>query len=498
MKRKILYLTIIAISSKIFGFLREILMSYYYGASEYSDIYLFSTSMASIFLGWLSTFSVIHTPIYQELKHTKSIKQAERFSNQILFIEILVGFLALIIIWVGGNIIVKTIGKDFSSERIYLTSVFLKWSALSVLLSSLSLTMISELNCGEKIIKANATNIVISTVQIILIVNAVKQDNFLLLRYAAPISSLIQLVILFCMLFRDGRETVVRMPFMAEIKQFFVLIVPVFLSAMMDDINAFVDKAFGARLEAGSISSLNYAHLLKQLCFYIFATALVTIIYPKISENIAKKDYRSAEKNIYNGINSMIIIFTFIVIFICFHSTLIVKLVYERGAFDHRDVIVTSECLIMYCSALLPLAIREILVRTFQAFQDTKINLYIGCLSTIVNVGLNFLLYKKYQHIGLALSTSIAAYISVPILLCLLRRKLNGFDLKTVYITIGKCFLAAGISCGSIYFLMPKSEITDMAVVESIATLTIAFIFGIILYSFLLKYLRLNLQIKYH
>ena len=59
MKRTFYWLTIIAIISKFLGFIREIIMSYFYGAGMYTDIYQMASSAANIFGGWILTFAVI-------------------------------------------------------------------------------------------------------------------------------------------------------------------------------------------------------------------------------------------------------------------------------------------------------------------------------------------------------------------------------------------------------------------------------------------------------
>ena len=124
----------------------------------------------------------------------------------------------------------------------------------------------------------------------------------------------------------------------------------------------------------------------------------------------------------------MIFIFSYLMTYVCFFSFTIVRLIYKRGVFDEGDVVITAQSLIMYALALLPLAIREVLIRAFQAYQDTKTNMLIAVVSTVLNIILNFLLVDRFYHMGLALSTSIVAYMTIPILLYIFKkieRKMN-------------------------------------------------------------------------
>lgn len=496
MRKAACWLTVIAVISKILGFLREIVMSYYYGAGELTDIFQMSSAAGNVFLGWLLTLAIIHTPIYQEIKVKKDEKNAKNFSNQIILIELIISVFVMTVILGTKTKIISFIASGFTNSQILITSDFFFWSSLSIVFSGLSQIIISELNCDNKIIRANVSNLLVSTMQIVVIFFSAQQDDFQLIKFALPISTGIQLLFLVVAMNKKNRTTNVLL-FSEDLKKFFVLIVPVFVSAMMDEINAFVDKSFGSELIHGSISGLNYAHLLKQLCFYVFTTAVITLLYPQISKQVAEKNFKRTAENSQIAIDYMIFVFSYLMCFVCFFSFTIVKFVYKRGSFDDADVLITAQCLIMYSTALLPLAVREVLVRVFQAYQDTKTNMNIAIISTSINIILNIVLVRSLKHMGLALSTSLAAYATVPILLYLLKKRNNYFDLRYIYKNIVKGIVAAIIACFTSRVVLHSFCIQDNNIVSCFAILLIAFILSVILYCLILKLLKIKVTISF-
>ena len=453
MAKSLIVLTIILLLSKLLGFMRELVLAYFYGAGEITDIYLMAISCSGIFLGFLSTLAVVHTPVYQELKIKKGTKQAERYTNQINLIILLLGVLGSILALIFGTDIISIVARGFNEEKIKLTANFFQWAVPSVVITSISAVYISELNCKGWFLRANLTNCALSFVQVIFILLSGISHDSSLLRYSAFIAAMVQLFFLVWTLLCSNHNFFIRFPFVKEIKRTFILVVPIFISTLMDDINAFVDKMFGSGLAEGRIAALNYAHLIKQLAFYVFATALVTVLYPRLSESIAIGDKKKFSENMNAGIEYMIVLFSLVMPVLVVFAEPVVEIVYKRGRFDDSAVLLTKQSLMMYALALLPLAVREILIRAFQAMMDTKINMFVGFFSTAINIILNFILVKTLEHIGLALSTAIAAYLTIPLLFYFLKKNHIDIGLKKIIALICKTLFTAAFSVGIFYLL---------------------------------------------
>lgn len=439
-------LTIITIASKVLGFCREIVLSYFYGASDITDMYLMASSAATVFFGWLTTLSVLHTPLFQEAKFKGGKKRAELFSNQLILLVLCAGLFCILISHSFSKELVTLIAKGFSAEKIEITTVFFQWVVYSLIINAINLIWISEMNCKGKLVLANTTNLIFSITQMIIIFLSGFLNNVFLLKITQFMAALFQFFVLYILLRVDRRSFKINMPFMPEIKKMTVLILPVFISSLMDEINSFVDKLFASNLQTGSISALNYSNLIKQLFLLIFGNTIVTIIFPDLSKFAAKKEWSKFCECITSSLSYMILVFTPLTIFVIFFSQQIVTILYGRGAFDTLAIEMTSVSLIMYGSSLLALSIHFLLTKVFQAIQDTKFNMINGIFCTIINVFLNAILVKKYEYAGLALSTSITFYLVIPILYYILYRKRLVHHPGGIILLGCKCFIASIIS----------------------------------------------------
>lgn len=77
MKKTALILMLITVVSKMLGFIRDITLSYFYGASAISDAYLISITIPLVIFSFIGIgISTGYIPIYSEIKkNTVKLKQ---------------------------------------------------------------------------------------------------------------------------------------------------------------------------------------------------------------------------------------------------------------------------------------------------------------------------------------------------------------------------------------------------------------------------------------
>lgn len=492
-KKPVVGLMVIVVFSKILGFFREIVMSYYYGASYVTDTFALANSSANIFFGWVAVLAVLHTPFFQEIKEQKGTENAQKFTNQLILLTVFIGGICLFVLTIFSNNAIGLVAKGFSAEMVEITSIFFRWAIMGLLITTINQIWISELNCKKAFISANATNLILSLIQVIIIFTSGYLNNIMLLKVSQPLAVFIQLILLIILVRKNGRTFKLGTPFVGEFKRLFILITPVFFVTLMDQINTLIDRMFASGLTEGSISALNYAHMVKQLFFFVFATAIVTILFPKLSESISQNNLEEFKNITIKGIRYMIILFVPITLFVMTFSNAIVSIIYERGAFDSTAAKMTSESLFMYGSALLPLAIREILLKGFLAMMNTRVNLFIGILSTIINIALNFLLVSHFQHMGLALSTSLTAYLTVPILFFMMRKKIFIRNIRNEILLMVKTLFSALVGILIIRLIYNTTQIIfSSSTIWSFTGIIIGSIMGVLCYILLLKIMKVD------
>ncbi len=176
-------------------------------------------------------------------------------------------------------------------------------------------------------------------------------------------------------------------------------------------ISAFLDTWLATFLSAGSISYLYYANRLFQLPLALFAIAVSTVLFPKITKYLNSDQKQKADEIMKKTfwILFYALILAFIVVIIS--SKEIVGILFQRGAFTQKDTQITAIVLIMYIIGLIPFGLNKLfssyLYATHKHLKAAKFAFY----SLMVNIILSLLLIIPMKVYGLALASSIGGWV---------------------------------------------------------------------------------------
>jgi putative peptidoglycan lipid II flippase len=187
------------------------------------------------------------------------------------------------------------------------------------------------------------------------------------------------------------------------------------------------------------MSSIYYAERLYQLPIGLVGVAAGTVLLPVMSRCFAREDWEGAF-TAQNRTLAMTLALTapFVVAFMVIPDV-IVRALFEHGAFHAGDTDATAAVLRAYGSGLLAMVAINALRSGFQAMGDTRTPMLVSLGALAVNLLLKILLYKPLGAVGIALATSANAWINLGALLYLgLRRYLFQPDdtLKSVTLTV--------------------------------------------------------------
>lgn len=234
-----------------------------------------------------------------------------------------------------------------------------------------------------------------------------------------------------------------------------ILVGPVFISTGVNQLNSIVDRSMASGLVEGSVSALNYSSEVANMVTQVVILSLTTILYPKMTELFAKNN--KAEKNsftlTYINVVSLLVLPLAALIFV--FSKEIVQILFGRGAFNENTVLFVSRALKIYALGIVGASFRDVLNKVFYSMKDTKTPMINGTLAVAVNIGLNILLVKKFEYLGLALATSVSATVCTILLLIQMCKKMDGFKYRKAIRTFMKAFLAMTCMCAGIEGIMP-------------------------------------------
>ena len=94
-------------------------------------------------------------------------------------------------------------------------------------------------------------------------------------------------------------------------------------------------------------------------------------------------------------------------------SEQLVNVLFERGEFEEKSSLFTSEALQFYALGLVAFIVMKIYTPIFFANENAKPILYITVLNLITNTALSIALFINIGFIGIPIATSISAWISI-------------------------------------------------------------------------------------
>ncbi len=455
--------------SRILGFGREIMFTYFLGASLVSDIF-FATFRIPNFLRKLlaeGTLSFAYINIFSRLEKEEGSEEALKLSSAFLNFIFLITFLLFILVFLFSDQIIRVVLIGFEGNKLEIASYYLRWLFPFIILISLSSVFAGFLNIkGAFLIPAASSGFL--NISLITGVLLFKSENIFSMGKVFGISvllaGLLQFIMVMLFSFKKGFRYyfILNHPGLRRMLFFFI---PGTFAMAITQMNVLVDGIFASYLPTGGISWLNYGNRLMQFPLGLFGIAISTVMTPEFAKD---NDKERANLKLCKAfrMNSVLIIPCMIGLMI--FSEELVSLIFFRGEFDYKDVLETSKTLFYYSSGLWFYAAVKIMMPMFYSQNRVKIPVFSALFSLIVNSILNFILIKYYQASGLALATAISALLNFMLL-----RFFSGnagvrfeFIFKMTTITIILTTMLILLKQFNIFFIMITSVILYMILLK--------------------------------
>ena len=264
------------------------------------------------------------------------------------------------------------------------------------------------------------------------------------------------------------------------------LVGPVLIGVAVTQINTIVDRTIASTLVEGSISALSYANKLNQFVMGMFIVSISSVVYPMLSKLSTENNKVEFNKSIVTATSTVILLVIPISVGAIILSKPIVKVLFQRGAFDDRAAYMTSVALVFYSIGMIGFGLRDILGKVFYSLQDTKTPMINGAIAMGLNIILNisFVKFTNMQLAGLALATSISALVTVALLFINLRIKIGPFGGRHVLSVFLKAVISALLMALVTYFAYKNiANIFGVGMVKEIITLGLSILAGALTYG---------------
>ena len=488
-------IAVFTLISKALGFIREVMIASRFGSGMETDTYFVAMTATVIIVGTLgAALNTTLIPIFSEIGERHGRKGKLKYLNNILNVVFLITLILAILGFFLSPFIIKLLAKGFKGEQ-YALAVKLNRIGLPIVIF-LGFTYVFSgfLHSSEKFGPPAISGIPYNFVFLIYLYFFSKGTDISILMVvsvlAASTQFLIQLPAVKSMGYRYRIDANLKDPYL---RKALFLVLPILLGSAVQQINVIIDKTLASDLIEGSISALTYASRVSEMIIAVFIMAITTVVFPMLSKAFAQEDNKSVKLILGQGINIILIITVPATVGILVLGEPLIRLFFQRGAFDEMATYMTSQALIFYSIGLIGSSLRLMLNKVYYSFQDTTTPMINGALAVGLNLVLNLLLVKDMGHSGLALATSISATLTTFLLFLSLRKKIGSIGLIKYMICFIKTFIAAVVMGLVVYLLYYRvgGMLPDVKIVQMIILLSSVAI-GALIYFFLCLVFRVK------
>ena len=252
-------------------------------------------------------------------------------------------------------------------------------------------------------------------------------------------------------------------------------------------INFLVDTWLASRYGNGPITWLSLAFRLIQLPIGLFGVAIGMANLARVSRDAARHDHEGLRTNLSAALRAAALLALPATAGLVALREPIIQVIFEHGRFDHASTLNTAAALLCYALGLYAYAVTKIQVPTFYALGDTRVPVIASTFAVIAKLAANgaFVLALPAlgvnPFLGLALSTSVAAWTNLGILAWGLRKRagsIAGHGVVSSTLSMALVSLVMGACCGGTHALLTHL-VPGGGIAGEIARLTFAVAVGV-------------------
>lgn len=425
--------------SRVLGFLRDQLIAFALGTSFVAEAFFVAQRFPNLFRALFAegAFNNAFVPLFAKRVEGEGEAKARDFA-----IEVFSFLLAWLIVFsaaamIAMPVVIYVIAPGFKGDgKTFQLAVDLTRICFPYLLfMSLTALQSGVLNSLNRFTAAAAAPILLNVVMIasnvvawILATGNSPQTGYIF-AWGLFASGIAQYALLAIACRRAGMRLVPRWPRLTpDVKKVIKLSIPGIVSGGVMQINLVVATMIATTLP-GAVAFLYYADRLYQLPLGVIGVAIGVVLLPDLSRRLRAGDDAGAlySQNRALELSMFLTLPAAVALMAIPHP--IIHTVFEHGAFTRADTFAVAPALLAFASGLPAFSLSKVFQPGFYAREDTKTPMRIAIISVIVNVVGSIFLSMLLGHVGIALATSLAAWVNTLLLgLTLSRRGLFRLD----------------------------------------------------------------------
>jgi putative peptidoglycan lipid II flippase len=484
--------------SRVLGLVREQVQSYYFGAGFVTDAFLAAFRIPNLLRDLFAegALSSAFVPTFTAIKERDGPDAAWRLANRLFTVLAVILSAVTLGIFLFAPWIMGVYAAGFTPEKLKLAVTMTRILAPFLLAVAVAAVAMGILNTyGRFFVPALAPALlnvaaILSVVVLSPVLFHFGWPGGLALAVGAMIGGVLQFGIqippLRTLGFRFRVDWAPRDPGLVRIAW---LMLPATIGQAATQINFLVDTWLASRYGNGPITWLSLAFRLIQLPIGLFGVAIGMANLARVSRDAAAGDHEGLRANLSAALRAVALLALPATAGLVALREPIIQVIFEHGRFDHTSTLNTAAALLCYALGLYAYAVTKIQVPTFYALGDTRVPVVASTLAVVSKLAANgafvfaLPMLGVNPFLGLALSTSVAAWTNFGILAWGLRKRAGSIAghgvLRATFAMVGVS-AATGLFCGGTHAALVHvapggalaGEIARLAVAVSVGVAT--------------------------
>ncbi len=409
--------------SRLTGFARDIMLAAFLGAGPVADAFFVAFRLPNHFRAIFAegAFNAAFIPAYARIRTQGGADAAKLFGDRIftLLLATQIVLLALALVFTPQAIELLAPGFSHDPQQFALAVNLTRITFPYLLLITLVTLWGGILNALHRFAAAAAAPILLNfSMMATLAVAAFFGGAAYAAAWGVLISGVLQALLVGGDTLRAGFMTSFHaLRWDDDVRRFFKALVPATIGSAGTQLALFADTIIASFLSAGALSALYYADRIDQLPIGVIGIAVGTVLVPEMTQRIAAGDESGARSAQNRAIEFALLLAIPCVIAFLIVPDVIMRGLFERGRFTAGDAHVAALTLMAYTVGLVPFVLIRSVVAPFLARGDTLTPMKAALAGTAVNILCKVALMGSLAQVGLALATSIGAWVNFVLVL---------------------------------------------------------------------------------
>jgi putative peptidoglycan lipid II flippase len=456
--RSTAFFSIATAASRVAGLVREVVAASYYGISGPMSAFTIAFQVPNLIRALFADAALqpAFVPVFTEQLEQKNYREAFRLASTLLLIVTMVlGAITALFVLVAP-VVMPLFAPGFKGEILDLTVTLSQVLFPILILLGISGIVVGVLNSYDRFgafaIAPLFWNLTI--IAVLVFVEPLFHGQNRIYAYAIGIlaGTLVQLLIPVF----DLRNTPFKFNWSFEwrhpgVRRVLLLMLPVTISLGLINFNLLINSFFGSLVSDEAPAAIDKAFRIYQLPQGIFSVAIATVLFPTLARFASRGAIDDLRATLANGMRQILFVLIPAAAAVLALSEPMIRLVYQRGAFDAAETTLVATALFWFAFSLPTNGVYLLQTRTFFSLQRPWMATGLAGLDLVVSALAAFVLYKPFGTGGIVAGTGIGTIAAAAAQALVLRRELGGLELGRLFSTTARILLASLVLAGASY-----------------------------------------------